>query len=850
MLIKNYIFIVALSIYQIYIDCKIIGLIYLFKSLYYLFVQSIEKFTNKVIEIMINAIEDADGNEVLFLGKLDHDGIISLIEVGARGDENSVPAIFPHMLKGDVVIHNHPSGLLKPSDADLNVASLLGNDGIGFYIVDNEVSNVYPVVEPIILKDISQLEDLSYLLKPDGVLNKIDNNYEFRQSQTNLLCDVTEALNYDSVLTAEAGTGVGKSFAYLIPALKWAEVNEERVVISTGTINLQQQLIEKDIPLAKKILNSKVKTVLVKGRGNYVCHKRLFASLEEDSLFREDDHQLNLIRDWVKSTKTGCLNDLNFMPQRDIWSSICSEAETCTGIKCSYFNKCFSMKARKEASSAGVIVVNHHLLFADLSMRLDGAGFEGSAVLPPFNKIVFDEAHNIEESATSFFSERYNKFLLIKYLNRLHGRKMGKRFGAIVKLDRIIGADSSISEILPMIEHIKDKAETLDQLCLDFTGGNSFHIEGEVNDTLTYGILNPGQKLQEGILDLTKEIGSILKSVDEEFQEYDSYIEVARLKSKLESIASFFEKFRSYPEYNDEVFWVEKGRTSSGDTFVKYNITPMDISRMMTEAVFEPYSSVICTSATLTVNNSFNFWKQRVGLQYIDPDRVKERIYESPFDYRNRVFLGVPTDIPLPNEEGYNSYTIEYIKKILKISKGSALILFTSYFMLKEVYDNVKPFLDAMGITSYRQGEDDRSRLLNNFKTDITSVLFATESFWEGVDSPGDTLKVVVISKLPFRVPTDPIIKARMERCKERGGNPFMEISIPDAVTRLKQGFGRLMRRKSDWGAVFILDSRSIKKRYGSLFLNSLPQCKFIADNGDHILDQTDIFLDEGVSIE
>lgn len=806
-----------------------------------------ERLTDRVIDIIKDAIIDAEGNEVLFLGKLDEDGIVSLIEVGARGDENSVPAIFPHMIKGDVVIHNHPSGYLKPSEADLNVASLLGNDGIGFYIISNDGESIYPVVEPIRVKDRVALDDLSYYLDPDGPLSQIDSNYEYRESQSALLKDITSALNSDMVLAAEAGTGVGKSFAYLLPAIKWAEENEDRVVISTGTINLQQQLVEKDIPLAKKILGSDVKTVLVKGRGNYICHKRLYSELEEDSLFREEDHPLNLLKDWTKVSKTGCLTDLSFMPPREIWNSVNSEAESCTGIKCAYFNKCYSMKARKEASTAGVIVVNHHLLFADLAMRLEGAGFEGSAVLPPFYKVIFDEAHNIEDSATSFFSERYNKFLLIKYINRLYGKKMGKRYGSVVKLDKFIDEGATLNDLDPMINEIKDNADLLDQLCMDFTKGNSLHIEGEPTDSLTFGILNPALKLQKSLLELTAELGEMLKSVPEEYHDYDAYLETARLKTRFESIATFFEKFRSYTEYGDDIFWVERGRTSSGDDFVKYNITPLDISSLMNEAVFEPYSSVICTSATLTVNGSFNFWKNRVGIGYVDRDRVLERVYESPFRYDQNVFLGVPTDISLPNEEGYLDYTIEYVKKVLTMTNGSGLVLFTSYMMLTQVYEVLKPYLDTLGITTYRQGEDDRSRLLNNFKENISSVLFATESFWEGVDSPGETLKVVIITKLPFRVPTDPIIKARMERCQSRGGNPFMEISIPDAVTRLKQGFGRLMRRKSDWGLVYLLDSRTVKKRYGSIFLNSLPQCKFVADIGDSVLDYSERFLDEGL---
>lgn len=808
------------------------------------------RISSKLLNIIKESIDDAGGNEVLFLGKVNENSIVTDIEVGARGDENSVPAIFPHMIKGDVVIHNHPSGNLNPSPADLNVASMLGQDGIGFYIIDNDVKYIYPVVEPIKIKERENLDGLNEYLKPGGPLSQLNKNYEYRESQAQLLDDITKALNNDSVLVAEAGTGVGKSFAYLIPALKWAEVNEERVVISTGTINLQQQLIEKDIPLAKKIIGSKIKTVLVKGRGNYVCHKRLYSELEEDSLFREETDPLNTIKEWVKISKTGSISDLNFKPTRELWSSICSEAETCTGIKCSYFNQCFSMRARKEASTAGVIVVNHHLLFADLSMRAEGFGYDNSAILPPFSKIVFDEAHNIEDSATSFFSEKYNKYTLIKNLNRLLGSKAGKRYGSLVKLDRMAGADFSITDIIPLIQEIKDNAENLDVLCIDFTGAKSYQVEEHNNEKNSVGIFEPSLKLQKSILELTKTISDMLKELDEEFQEYDSYIETVRLKSKLESYAAFFEKYRSYTEYQNDVFWLDRSQTSKGDTFVNYSITPLDISRLMCEAVFEPYSSVIATSATLSINSNFNFWKRRVGLSYVDRERVIERVYPSPFNYRDRVHLAVPTDIPLPNDDDYINYCTAYVEDILRYTKGSGLVLFTSYYMLKEVYDRLSPVLDTLGITTYRQGEDDRSRLLNNFKDDISSVLFATESFWEGVDSPGETLKVVIITKLPFRVPTEPIVKARMEYCSKNGGNPFMDISIPEAVTRLKQGFGRLMRRKDDWGMVYILDSRVVKKRYGSMFLNSLPQCSFLTGSKDILFDGLEEFMNRGLENE
>lgn len=811
--------------------------------------KSTEKLTDKVIDIMRTAIEDAEGQEVLFCGHLDEEGKVASVEVGARGDDMSVPALFPHMSRGDVVIHNHPSGVLKPSGADLNIASMIGNEGIGFYIVDNRVKKVYAVAEPVEGYKISPIspESLCEVLMPGGALSLINENYEYRPSQGELLKNIVDSFNHNRVLAAEAGTGVGKSFAYLIPALKWAHENEERVVVSTGTINLQQQLMEKDIPFAQKILNTDLKCVLVKGRNNYLCIRRMRTALDEDSLFRDKDDQMNLIKEWAGITKTGSISDLNFMPRREVWAAVCSEAETCTGIRCSSFHNCFAMKARKEASTAGVIVVNHHLLFADLAMRLENNSFDGSAILPAFQRIIFDEAHNIEASATSFFSEGYNKFTLYKTLNRLLGKKMGKKYGLLMKLARLIGAESSMDLMTPAVDTVREKAEVLDELCLDFTGTDySCRIEGPLTDNVSYGVMEPARILQGVILDLTELLAEEIQLLDDDMKEHDVVLEVKQVKSRLESMAAFFEKFRSYEDYSELVFWIEKNRLPEGEYYVKYVITPLDISSMMNKAVFEPYSSVVCTSATLTVNNRFDFWKNRVGLNYLDRARLTERIFDSPFNYRERVLLGVPSDLPLPDEEGYLKYTTEYIKKVLEISGGKGLILFTSYSMLKEVYEQVKPHMNAMGVTVYRQGDDERNRLLNNFKENITSVLFATESFWEGVDSPGETLKVVVICRLPFRVPTEPVLRARMDAVKERGGNPFMELSLPDAVTRLKQGFGRLMRQQSDHGVVLIMDTRVIKKRYGSIFLRSLPQCTQKIVPGRALLQDIEEFLFRG----
>ena len=806
-----------------------------------------DHFTQNVLSLMIEDVKEADNNEVLWCGKIDDEGMISHVSVAARGTEQEVPALFPHMEKGDIIIHNHPSGNLRPSQADLSVASSLGNQGIGFFIVDNQLTSVYAVAESVKKKRnaIIDEDELSDILSPGGSLSKISDNYEYRASQTDLLRLVCRGFNENKIVAAEAGTGVGKSFAYLIPALKWSEENEERVVISTATINLQQQIVEKDIPLVKQMTGSAVKAVLVKGRRNYICHSRLKEQLDENSLFLEDGDPLKVISDWANITATGSRTDLNFHPDESLWSKICSESDTCSGMRCSHFENCFIMRARREAASAGILVVNHHLLFADLGLRQAGIGFETGAVLPVYDRIIFDEAHNIENSATSFFSESLSKYSIFQLLNRLYRLKRGKALGIAVRLESLTGPSSSLVDIPQEINNVRVKTELLDSICRDFTGDSyNRRITEDMGDGLTSGVIAPIGELQNNLLGLTELCTDVLKLVPEEDEENPQVFEFKAIIRRLQEAASFCEKFRHFSEYSDSVFWIERKRTSSGEFFERFVITPLDIASMMNEAVFEQFKSVICTSATLTVKNNFNFWQSRVGLNYVDNERTLNDIFPSPFDYKKRVLLAVPSDAPLPEEqEQYLNFISEISRKALETSEGGALLLFTSYEMLKSVYADIQPYLAKLGITCYRQGDDDRTRLLNNFRNDISSVLFATDSFWEGVDTPGESLKLVIICRLPFRVPSDPVVMARMEAIKNRGGNPFMELSLPEAVMKFKQGFGRLMRRQSDKGIVMILDSRVIKKRYGSIFLNSLPPASRSVKNSDDILLEIEDFL-------
>ncbi|MEI6874349.1 MAG: DEAD/DEAH box helicase, partial [Spirochaetota bacterium] len=360
--------------------------------------EALERFTEEAAAEFRREVEEAGGNEVFASGRLDENGKISEIIVAARGHRSAVAALDPFLERGDVVIHNHPSGNLRPSDPDITIASEVGSKGVGCYIVDNGVSEVYVVGEPVRRRSLVVLDEdeISSVLDSGGKLSTLIPSFEPRASQVRLVRDIVSAFNQGEILAAEAGTGVGKSFAYLVPAFAWAIRNEERVVISTATINLQKQLVDKDIPIVQKLFKKKTKAVLVKGRGNYLCTTRLREALDEEGLLAGDDHPLRRIEAWAKTTGTGDRSDLSFWPEESTWSRVASEADSCTGLRCPDREGCFILRVKREAADAQVIVANHHILFSDLSARMDGAGYEGTAVLPPFQVLIIDEAHAVE----------------------------------------------------------------------------------------------------------------------------------------------------------------------------------------------------------------------------------------------------------------------------------------------------------------------------------------------------------------------------------------------------------------------------------------------------------------------
>ena len=807
------------------------------------------RFSQEVREEMRREIQNSGGNEVFFTGIIDADGKIISVKACARGNSNTVPVNFSESRAASVLIHNHPSGNLHPSDADLMVASDASEKAQGFYIVNNTVSEVYVVMEPIkptVTKKLDSEETALYL-SSSGPLAKISPYFEERPAQIELVKEISSAFNDDAVGLFEAGTGVGKSFAYLVPAMLWALENKERVVISTGTINLQQQLSEKDIPQAEKIIAKKVKAVLVKGRQNYVCLRRLSEVGTERDLFNDETEIFDRINDWAKTSATGSKSDLSFMPPENLWQRVNSEADACMGMRCKFREKCFVMKVRKEAADANILVVNHHLLFADIESRMNGAGYDDTAVLPPYKRIVFDEAHGIEDAATSFFSNAINRFRILKQLNLLYRQRKMSSTGYIFTLSALSKIEDKSDLVKNEIEATKNALAHLEEEAGHLLG-NEFSIRLFTGTAPRFSsVIASVALLQKHLATVTGLTREIIEGIDEDDLDNSVIYEAKAVLRRLDDMVAVCQSFFSWEEHPESVFWIQAKRlppsmAKSVDNpfFYEFVQTPLDIAPMMNKGVYEPLKTVVCTSATISINKSFDFWKKRVGISFVEKARVKSGEFASPFPYKENMFFAVPSDAPFPDNENFQSFIENSIVSLIQAAGGKTLVLFTAYDSLRHACDTARTRLRLSGITVLRQGEDDRFRLLSQFKDDVSSVLFATDSFWEGVDVPGKSLSLVIIVKMPFGVPSDPVFAARSEQIAKKGGFPFMELSVPEAVIKFRQGFGRLIRRGDDTGAVVALDRRIIEKSYGRMFTQSVPECEIVYKPLKNILERVE----------
>lgn len=704
------------------------------------------------------------------------------------------------------------------------------------------------------------IKAVSSYLEKGGVIARVAKDYEERPSQVRLSEDIGKAFNEGRVALFEAGTGVGKSYAYLIPAVLWAKKFSERVIISTGTINLQAQLCDKDLPALQGFMKSGLKFMLLKGRQNYACIRKMQAVALDNTLFSGEISELDKILSFIKTHKTGDKAALPFLPSRNLWSAISSDSESCLGKRCPHYHECFVTKVKKEAEECNIVVVNHHLLFADIESRLNSHSYDSTSVLPAYKHIIFDEAHTIENAASSFFSESFNQYSIASEVNALYRKSKVGEGGHLPHIASLLKTAKSVKERLapvPRLTHaVILAARKLDETVLNIEGFRHTLRLYESNKTLFTSFMEEAKLLKVAIDKLTSFIKELLQEVEEGEQDDPHLLDAKVQVKRLEATSALLSAFTKWEEERESVFWFEKKSLASSyrtlskapeavnNSYVVYTKTPLDIAVLMNEGVYENMEAVVFTSATLKASGEdFSFFSRKIGAQLLPSSRMVTGEYKSPFPYKTNMLLAVIKDAPLPNAKEFQEFTERAVAKLIKIAGGRTLVLFTSYESLNKTYKAVSGPLTEEGISIMRQGEDSNERLLERFKKNVASVLLATDSFWQGVDIKGESLSQVIIAKLPFSVPDDPLFMAKADRIDKRGGSSFMELSVPDAVIKFRQGCGRLIRSKEDRGAVIVLDKRLCEKNYGRIFINSIPECHFLYEKLNEVERRVDRFL-------
>jgi ATP-dependent DNA helicase DinG len=798
-------------------------------------------FQEGAITEMRSDIRSADGMEVLFFGWFDEGGRIGRVEVVARGNEESVGVPLQRSALPDVIIHNHPGDEVKPSAQDVRMSSLIADRGVGFYIVNSDLTRVYVVVEPVEQRRNLPLDsdELVSWVSAGGPLASFLPSFEERDGQKAMIAHLCELFNRGGTALLEAGTGIGKSLAYLIPSALWSLKNNEKVVVSTNTINLQEQLLYKDIPALKEELDSEFSYVLMKGRGHYVCFNRLreaqgdlFSLIDEEEL-----EQFNAIVDWLRTTRDESISSLPFVPKPSLWDKINSQTSTCLGGRCSYFSTCPVNRVRRDAARAHIIVTNHHYLLADAQLGEDAA-----QLLPPYRRVIFDEAHNLEESATSFFTREVRVSATLKLLSRLYsgprknrgylpylGRKLSGKVGkAVPELTQAtVTVRSSLFDLFEKLEEFVSQVHRTGE-----GDGTVIELESGIRDSSSWNEVLPlVDRFYRGLSQLAYDLFDIRQQLDTNSNEMATR-QIDGLVTGLMDIVRTLDLFLG-DDTERYVRWIEKKRE------VAMVVAMVEVGEVLNDLVFSRMKTCVLTSATLTVGGKFDFLRDRLSLSQTD----LEVSLPSPFDYDRQMMILIPRDLAPPGHSRYIDDISTGIFNILEKTGGMAFVLFTSYRTLEEVHGRIGEGLRERGYTVFRQGSDSRMNLLEKFKADLHSVLFGTVSFWEGVDAPGPTLQCVIITKLPFRVPTEPIIRARSEKILRKGGNPFSEYQVPLAVVKLRQGVGRLIRNRSDRGIVAILDSRLLVKSYGNLFIDSMPTAEVYRGSLSEGLRHTERFL-------
>ncbi len=635
-----------------------------------------------------------------------------------------------------------------------------------------------------------KLPTLHAFFAPGGLLSSAHPNYEFRRGQLQMADAVEKALQERRHLIVEAGTGTGKTLAYLLPVIR----SGKRVIISTGTKNLQEQLFFKDIPFLEQHLGP-LRVCYMKGRNNYLCRQKLYDLTDQPVLsgLQEIEHYRQIAA-WEKETETGDKAEVKELPDNaQLWQKLDARGERCTGQKCTQWDRCFITEMHRRAMESDIIIVNHHLFFADLALRQTGAPDAG--ILPEFAAVIFDEAHELEDVASSYFGVS---------VSNLRFEELARDIETTLQQKQAASAS-----LLQALARMREKSR--------FFFGQLPAGDGRFAFTNREEFLMKNGDDYDAVM---QSLGRVFSELEILPKKPDEVFGFARRTQELQTQFAFLME----SEDKNTVFWIEqRGEARKGrgpQSHVILQATPIDVSQILKQTLFEKVDTAVLTSATLAVaggskSGNFEYIRQRVGL-----DHARELVVSSHFDYAKQAVLYVPPDMPDPRSTIFANRAADKIRRLLEITQGRAFCLFTSYAQMNDIHDRL---LGELPFPMLLQGSAPKSALLEEFRLTPNAVLFATSSFWQGVDVQGEQLSCVIIDRLPFAVPNDPVVASRIRAINESGGNAFFDYQVPSAVISLKQGFGRLIRSVKDRGVLALLDNRVVKQRYGKVFLESLP---------------------------